>query len=149
MRLGAFELNEPAPELKEPHALAILQPWIDAGNAGTLTLSRLESYFKTADLASLARPGNFLDFTRNRPTIYLKEGHRELHVPNVTISYARREKGHDFIFLRLLEPHMLAEVYIDAILRILKRFDVKRYCLLGSMYDMVPYTTLAGYRGSK
>jgi predicted ATP-grasp superfamily ATP-dependent carboligase len=140
MRLGAFELAGSVPELKEPHALAILQPWIDVGNVGTLTLSRLESYFETAELAKLAMPGYFLDFTRYRPTIFLKEGRRELHVPNVTISYARQEKGRDFLFLHLMEPHFLAEVYIDSILRILKRFDVKRYCLLGAMYDMVPYT---------
>ena len=48
--------------------------------------------------------------------------------------------GRDFLFLRLLEPHMLAEVYVDSILELLKTFSVKRYCLLGSMHDMVPYT---------
>ncbi|MCJ7769194.1 MAG: hypothetical protein MUO92_01795 [Dehalococcoidales bacterium] len=27
MRLGAFEVHEPVPELEVPHALAILQSW--------------------------------------------------------------------------------------------------------------------------
>ncbi len=45
MRVGAFEISEPVPELKEPHVLAVLQPWIDVGNVGTLVLSRLESEF--------------------------------------------------------------------------------------------------------
>jgi predicted ATP-grasp superfamily ATP-dependent carboligase len=35
---------------------------------------------------------------------------------------------------------MLAEIYVDSILELLKVFAVKRYCLLGSVYDMVPYT---------
>lgn len=140
MRLGDFELNEPLPELNEPHALAILRPWIDVGNVGTLTLSRLESYFNAVDLAKLAKPGDFFDFTRYRPTVNLKEGRREVEIPNTTVTYAKRENGHDFLFLRLLEPHMLAEAYIDSVLELLKTFGVKRYCLLGSMYDMVPYT---------
>jgi hypothetical protein len=50
------------------------------------------------------------------------------------------KEGHDFVFLRLLEPHMLAETYVDSVFRLLKSFGVKRYCLIGSMYDMVPHT---------
>jgi predicted ATP-grasp superfamily ATP-dependent carboligase len=140
MRLGAFELIEPVPELREPHALAILRPWIDVGNVGSLTLSRLESQLKALDLGRLARPGNFFDFTRYRPTIYLKEGCRELEIPNTTIAYAKIDGRNDFLLLRLLEPHMLAEMYIDSILKLFKKFGVKRYCLLGAMYDMVPHT---------
>jgi predicted ATP-grasp superfamily ATP-dependent carboligase len=140
MRLRAFELNEPVPELKEPHAMAIFQPWIDVGNVGSLTLSYLESCFNTVGLAKLAKPGSFFDFTRYRPTIYIKEGRRELEVPNTTITYAKGDNDHDFLFLRLLEPHMMAEAYVDSVLELLKVFGVKRYCLLGAMYDMIPYT---------
>ena len=140
MRLRAFELYEPIPQLNEPHALAVLKPWIDVSNAGTLTLSRLESHLGALPLAEIARPGNFFDFTRYRPTLEIKEGRRQVQIPNTTISYAKMQEGHDFIFIHLLEPHMLAETYIDSIFDLLKRFGVKRYCLLGAMYDMVPYT---------
>lgn len=140
MKLRAFDIDEPVPELNEPHALAILRPWADVGNVGTMILSRLESHYGAVELAKLVRPGNFFDFTRYRPTLYLNEGRREIQVPNVTISYAKLQKGHDFLFLRLLEPHMLAEVYIDSILQVFKRFSIKRYCLIGAMYDMIPYT---------
>lgn len=34
----------------------------------------------------------------------------------------------------------MAEVYIDSVLELLKSFGVKRYGLVGSIYDMVPYT---------
>jgi hypothetical protein len=140
MRLRAFDLNEPIPELREPHALAIVKPWVDVGNAGTLTLSYLESYMNAQALGQIARPGNFFDFTRYRPTLYSKEGRREVHVPNSSINYAKGKEGHDYIFLHLLEPHMLAEAYVDSVFRLLKSFGVKRYCLIGSMYDMVPHT---------
>ncbi len=140
MRLGAFELNEPLPELNEPHALAMLQPWIDAGSVGTLTLSWLETHFGAKELANLARPGNFFDFTRYRPTSYFQEGHRQVVIPNTYVTYGKQKTGNDFLFLHLLEPHNHSEVYIESILRLLVRFGVKRYYLLGSMYDFVPHT---------
>jgi predicted ATP-grasp superfamily ATP-dependent carboligase len=140
MRIGAFRLNEPIPELKEPHVLAILRPWIDVNNVGSLTLDGLEAQLGAKELARLAEPGNFFDFTRYRPTIYFEGEMRRLKIPNTILSYAKREKGNDFLFLRMLEPHSLSEVYVDSVLKVFKTAKVKRYCLLGSMYDAVPHT---------
>ncbi|MFC2056035.1 PAC2 family protein [Chloroflexota bacterium] len=140
MRLHAFDLNEPLPELKEPHALAMLKPWVDVGSVGTLLLSWLETHFEAKDLGRLARPGNFFDFTRYRPTSYVKGGHRRMTVPNTYVTYGKQESGNDFLFLHLLEPHNHSEVYVESVLRLLARFGVKRYCLLGSMHDYVPHT---------
>ncbi len=140
MRLGAFELDEPLPKLKKPHALTILQPWVDVGSVGTLTLSWLETHFETKELARLARPGDFFDFTRYRPTIYYKEGRRQVTIPNAYVTYGKQKTGNDFLFLHLLEPHSHGEVYVGAVSQLLSRFGGKRYCLLGSMYDYVPHT---------
>jgi len=140
MRIGAFKVNEPLPELKEPHAFAILDPWIDAGDVGTLTLSWLEKYTQARPLAELARPGNFFDFTRYRPMLYLSHGERHVQIPNTFITFGRQVGGHDFLFLHLLEPHMFGEIYVDSVTRILERFGIKRYCLIGSMYNFVPHT---------
>ena len=140
MKLGAFEVNEPLPELNEPHALVMLQPWVDVGSVGTLILAWLEKHFGAEDLARLAIPGDFFDFTRYRPTVYLKEGQRQIAIPNTYVTYARQNTGHDFLFIHLLEPHGHAETYVDSVLQLLARFKVKRYCLLGSMYDFVPHT---------
>ncbi len=140
MRLGAFKINEPLPELNEPHALVMLQPWIDVGSVGTMTLSWLETHFKAEELGRLARPGDFFDFTRYRPTSYFQEGRRQVSVPNTCVTYGKQKTGNDFLFLHLLEPHSHGEVYVESVLRLLTRFGVKRYCLLGSMYDYVPHT---------
>jgi len=140
MRIGAFEVNEPIPDLKEPHVLATLNPWIDVNNVGTLTLDGLEAQFGAKELAKLARPGTFFDFTRYRPTVYLEGTDRRLKIPNTILSYAQREKGNDFLFLRMLEPHSLGEDYVDSVMELFKALRVKRYCLLGSMYDAVPHT---------
>ena len=140
MRIGALELKEPLPQLREPHAIAILRPWVNVGRVGTLSLGRLEHHFSAQSLGELARPGNFYDFTRYRPRFRQSGGQRELIIPNSTISYTQREQKPDFLFLNLREPHALGDEYVDSILGILKTFGVKRYCLIGGMYDVVPHT---------
>jgi len=140
MRIGALELKEPIPELKDPYVLATLRPWIDVNNVGSLILDGLEIQFEAKELARLAKPGNFFDFTRYRPNLYREEGIRRISIPNTTVRYAKRETGNDLLFLRLLEPHALAEIYVDSVLRLLRTLRVRKYCLLGSMYDAVPHT---------
>ena len=140
MRIGAFEVKEPIPELNEPYLFAILRPWIDVNNVGTLVLNELETQYGAKELARLAKPGHFFDFTRYRPTLYYEEGIRRVSIPNMTLRYAKREGGNDLLFLHLLEPHALSEVYVDSVLKLLKTLKVKKYILLGSMYDVVPHT---------
>ena len=65
MRIGAFEINEPVPELRDPHVFAMVRPWVDVGSVGTLTLNRLERYLGSKELGKLHRPGVFFDFTRS------------------------------------------------------------------------------------
>jgi hypothetical protein len=140
VRIGAFELSEPIPELNEPYAFAILRPWIDVNNVGTLVLSELEGRYGAEELARLATPGRFFDFTRYRPTLSIEEGVRKVSVPNVTLRWARREGQNDLLFLHLLEPHAFSEVYVESILKLFRALKVKKYVLLGSMYDVVPHT---------
>ena len=140
MKIGAFEITEPVPELRDPHVFAMIRPWVDVGSVGTLTLNRLERYLGSKELGKLARPGNFFDFTRYRPTMRVVEGQREVKVPNSIIRYAQTENGPDFLFFHLLEPHSNGEDYTDSCLEVVEHFKVKRYCRIGAMYDAVPHT---------
>ncbi len=140
MRIDNFELSEPIPHLKAPHAVAMLRPWVDCGSVGTLVLRRLETRFGSSELARLTQPGSFYDFTRYRPITHFKGGVRQLTIPNTTISWARNDTGNDFVFLHLLEPHMLGEIYASSVWQVLKKLEIRRYCLIGSFYDMVPHT---------
>ena len=140
MRIGAFELHEPVPELREPHVFTMVRPWVDVGSAVTITLSRLERHFGAKELGKLSRPGNFFDFTRYRPTIRLVEGLREVTIPNSVINYAQPEGGPDLLFFRLMEPHAFGENYANSVLEVLKYLGIRRYCRLGAMYDAVPHT---------
>jgi hypothetical protein len=140
MRIGGIELNEPVPELNSPHAIAVLRPWIDAGEVGTMILERLEANLGARELGKLATPGNFYDFTRYRPTVRWIDDVRELTLPNTNLLYARVAGSNDFIFIHLLEPHAFGELYCESVFEILKQFKAQRYILIGSMYDMVPHT---------
>ena len=140
MQLGSFEIVKPPSELKDPHVLAVLRPWIDVGSVGSLSLNRIERHLRAVEMGRLARPGRFYDFTRYRPRTYLNQGLRELSIPNTIIRYSIREESPDFIILHLLEPHLHGEDFTDSLLEVLKFFGVKRYSLMGGMYDMVPHT---------
>ena len=140
MRIGAFEIDEPIPDLKNPHVFAMVRPWVDVGSVGTLTLTRLEHFLGSKELGRLVQPGKYFDFTRYRPTMRLVQGQREVTVPNSVIRYSTSEDGADYLFLHLMEPHANSEEYTDSILDVIKQFGVKRYCRLGAMYDAVPHT---------
>lgn len=140
MKIGAFEIAEPVPELREPHALVMIRPWVDVGNVGSLTLRQLERHFKAKELGKLSRPGTFFDFTRYRPNTRMVDGERVVTYPNSFLNYAQPEIGADLIFLHLLEPHAMAEDYVESIVELLKHFKVSVYCRIGAMYDSVPHT---------
>ena len=128
------------PELKDPHVLAVLRPWIDVGRVGTLSLRRIERHLEAKEVGRLARPGRYYDFTRYRPRSRLRQGKREYRIPSTTVKVAVRENGPDLITLHLLEPHAYGEDFTDSVNEMLERLGVKRYSLVGAMYDMVPHT---------
>ena len=69
--------------------------------------------------------------------MYLEKTGRDVVIPNTIVSYTKQKTGNDFVFLHLLEPHIHGEAYIDSVLLLLERLGVKRYCLLGSMYELL------------
>jgi hypothetical protein len=140
MKIGAFDLTEPVPQLREPHAIVMIRPWVDVGSVGTLTLRQMERHFHAQPLTKLDRPGTFFDFTRYRPTVKIVNGQREMTYPNTTVSYAHAEAGVDLLFVHLLEPHAMAEDYVDSVIGLLRHFKASVYCRIGAMYDSVPHT---------
>ena len=140
MQVGKFELLDPLPELRDPHVIASLTPWIDAGSVGSLSIERLERFMDAEDLGKLSTPGTYFDFTRYRPIVYYEDGERPMKIPNADIRFARGDFNHDFIFLHMLEPHSFSEEYIDALVEVLTFLNIKRFCRIGAMYDAVPHT---------
>ena len=138
--MGHFEMPEPVPEMKDPHVLAVLRPWIDVGSVGTLSLSRLERHLRAKEIGRMGQPGLFYDFTRYRPRSVINEGKREFNVPNTIVRHAPLPEGPDLLFVHLLEPHLNGEGYVETMLEVFEHLGVKKYSLIGGMYDMVPHT---------
>ena len=126
--------------MKDPHVLAVLRPWIDVGRVGSLSLRRIERYLGAKEIGRLVRPGRYYDFTRYRPKSVLRRGKREYTIPSTTVKVAVRENGPDLVTLHLLEPHAYGEDLTDSVIGMLDQLGVKRYSMVGAMYDMVPHT---------
>lgn len=141
MRLGEFDTIEPLPEDSDIIAISILRPWINVGRVGTLVLTSLERHLGASELARLARPGAYFDFTRYRPRTRIVEGKRRLNIPNTIVNYAHHDdSGKSYMFLHIREPHSNGEEYADAIAAFIRRFNVVEHCRIGGMYDSVPHT---------
>ncbi len=139
MRLGWFDTVEPVPELRNPHVIMVIPSWLNAGESACLALHVIEEHVDAQPLGLLISPGEFFDFTRYRPTMTIKDNAVKVEVPNAIVTYGKTQMT-DFIFLRLPEPHMNSERYIESVLELFKYFKVKRYCLMGSIYEMLPHT---------
>ena len=126
--------------MKAPHVLAVLRPWIDVGSVGSLSLRRIERHLGAKEVGRLVRPGRYYDFTRYRPKSVLRQGKREYTIPTTSVKVAVRENGPDLITLHLLEPHAYGEDFTDSVIEMLEKLGVKRYSMIGAMYDMVPHT---------
>ena len=141
MKVGAFEIAEPVPALHDTCAVVMLRPWVDVGRVGTLVLTQLEKHTGAKELGRLARPGVFYDFTRYRPRTRTVDGQRILSIPNTVVHWAKDEgTQRDYLFVHLREPHAMGEDFSDAVVALLKHFDVSDYCRIGGFYDSVPHT---------
>ena len=121
MGMDIFEVTDLDLKLNDPVAIAILQPWVDVGKVGSIVLDELQRHLGAKELARLARPGSFFDFTRYRPEMRMVDGKRDFIIPNTFIFYGSdSESGRNYILLNLREPHANAEDYTDAIVELLQ-----------------------------
>ncbi len=138
--IGPFELQEPLPALRKPRLLLSLQPWIDVGSVGSMSLTFLEEAWSASPLAQLARPGHFYDFTRYRPMLFRRESQRQVSIPNTFLHSAPGNGDHDWLFMHMLEPHANGDEFVDGMMALLTQLDVSEYAMVGSMYAPVPHT---------
>ena len=154
MEIGAFEIEADVLNLEHPRMIVTLRPWIDVGSVGTMAFSYLDNFFDTQPfftthpVGKLSHPGRFYDFTRYRPTMYRVEGVRNIDVPNSSLRGTKNHMGHDYLFLRILEPHSNSELVLDSIVEVAEYYGASMYWQIGSMYGATPHTrplTITGW----
>ncbi|HWO94120.1 MAG TPA: PAC2 family protein [Dehalococcoidia bacterium] len=125
--------------------LLTVRPWVDVGSVGTQTLAFLAAQWGAKKLGQLRRPGLYYDFTRYRPLIGNVAGERVVTVPNSTIHCATSDS--DWLLVDVMEPHAHGEDFCDAIIDVMRRFEVSEYLMIGAMYGPVPHTRPAVLSG--
>ena len=148
MRIDDFELKEPLPQLRHPHVIASLRPWVDPGRVGSLALARLEQHMDAQELGSLVMPGKYFDFTRYRPVVYSEGDQRQTTIPNTNVRYAPGQGDFDFVFVHMSEPHAFAEEYLDSLVSLVRFLQPQRYIRIGGVPATVPHTRPLLVRGS-
>jgi len=140
-QIGPFELLDPLPALREPKMLVTLQPWIDVGSVGTMSLAFIGEAMGADALGQLSRPGHFFDFTRYRPMISREGGERKVTIPNTRLHYAiGGADANDWVFLHTLEPHANGDEFVQGLIELVLRLGIREYVMIGSMYAPVPHT---------
>jgi predicted ATP-grasp superfamily ATP-dependent carboligase len=138
-QIGPFELLDSLPPLRDPKMLVALQPWIDVGSVGTMSLAFIGEALDAQPLGQLSRPGHFFDFTRYRPMISREGGERRVTVPNTRLHYAHGS-DHDWVLLHTLEPHNNGDEFVEGLIEMVGCLGIREYVMIGSMYAPVPHT---------
>ena len=141
MALKDFKIEDVQLFPEFTYCIATLHPWINVGNVSKLVIDRLSKNFGSKKIGELIRPSEFYDYTRYRPKIEINSDNRSVIVPNTKISLIKIDQiKTNLILLEMLEPHMFSERFNDAVISLLDFLNVKKYLMIGSMYDSVPHT---------
>jgi len=148
LNIEEFELNIPVSSYKNSHFISILRPWINVGNVGHNSISRLVKIFNLEEIGRLKKPSKYYDMTRYRPELLNENGERKIRVPNTVVFGNKNQSDENIFLLYLLEPHNFAEDFNLAIIDLIKNLNGKRYISIGGMFDSVPHTKPLPVTGS-
>ena len=124
--------------------LAGWRQWADAGSISSGLPNYLVEHMNARKIATV-RSEDFYLFQMPgthhllRPVIKLKDGYPQevSHHKNEVFFTGNEQKG--LVIFSGDEPHMYAEKYVETFFEIAKTLNVKRICVLGGVYGMVPY----------
>ena len=139
----AVELWE-QPEDEEVYMFLGWRQWADAGSTSSGLIRYLVKHTDARQIGNI-KPDGFYMFqipgTHDlvRPVIKFNEGYPEsLEDQRNELFYASTGR-HGLVYFLGDEPHMDAERYVDAILHVAKKLNVKRIISFGGVYGELPY----------
>jgi len=121
------------PELREPTLIAAFEGWGDAGDAASTAAGHIRDRLGGSTFASID-PEPFFDFSAVRPEVSLDGTQRSIHWPLIEFSsVVIPDAKHDLIVLIGVEPQLQWRSFIEQILHIIEKFDVKLVVSLGAL----------------
>ncbi len=128
------------PQLRRPIMIVAFEGWNDAAEAATSAIEHLQDAWDAAPFAEID-PEEFYDFTEVRPLVRLAENdRRELDWPANEFTYYRDPaRDRDFILLLGVEPSLKWRRFTNAILEIVREFNVSSLVTIGALLADVPH----------
>ena len=128
------------PELSGAFMVLGFRGWPDGGKISSGSLRYIISKFSARRFAEID-PAMFYDLTMKRPYVrYMRGVIMEYQMPENYFYYVKDFSGRDFVFFLGEEPSFRWLDYVDALLEVIRRFNVVRVFTVGGLLDRVPHT---------
>ena len=140
--------HEAAQDLRQPILVTAWDGLFDVGGAATGAIEVLRC--EAATLVGHIDADEFFDFTECRPYVRIdEEGHRQVDWPrNEIFALPLGERDRDLVLMEGVEPHLRWRTFVDAVVEVVRRFDVKMVVTLGAMISETPHTRPPTITGS-
>jgi proteasome assembly chaperone (PAC2) family protein len=126
------------PELHEPTLICAFAGWSDAGGAATAAAQYLIDRWRAVKIADLEAE-DFYDFTQLRPTVRYEGEVRRIDWPE-NAWHSRQMPERDLIIFNGIEPHLHWKTYINSMVEVIQKFNVKLVVSLGALFVEYPHT---------
>lgn len=134
-----YELIEDV-SLTEPVLIVSLEGWIDAGLGASTAMNALLESGPTRLVASFDAD-EFLDQRARRPIVRIVDGvNQGLSWPEIELRVGKDLDGNDVLFLLGPEPDTRWASFIDSVIDLVQRFDVRLVIGLGAFPAPAPHT---------
>lgn len=129
------------PQLEQPNLLVAFIGWADAQEGASRAIRYLAKNLPAKSFATID-PEEFYDFTLTRPTAFNNnEKQRILRWPSNEFFYWRNPvTSKDLILFLGTEPNLKWRTYTQALLSVIRPYNVQEVIGLGSLLDALPHT---------
>ena len=140
--------HEPARELRRPILVTAWDGLFDVGGAATGAVEALRG--GAATKVGHIDADEFFDFNERRPHVRIDPpGRRRIVWPHNDIyALPLDDRDRDLVLMDGVEPHLRWRTFVDAVVEVVRRFDVKMVVTLGAMIAETPHTRPPSITGS-
>ncbi len=140
--------HDPPRLLRSPVLVAAWDGWFDVGGAATGAVEAMRGT-DSIHLGSIDAD-EFFDFNEHRPNLRIgPDGRRIVEWPSNDVHCSTLDdRDRDLVLIAGVEPHLRWRTFVDAVIEIIERLDVKLVVTLGAMIAEVPHTRPPTITGS-
>ncbi|GJM37949.1 MAG: hypothetical protein DHS20C19_13160 [Acidimicrobiales bacterium] len=140
--------QEPTRPLRQPILVTAWDGLFDVGGAATGALEALRR--EVATRVGHVDADEFFDFNERRPYVRIDEnGDRRIEWPrNDIYALPLDDRDRDLVLMEGVEPHLRWRTFVDTVVAVVERFDVKMVVTLGAMIAETPHTRPPDITGS-